>query len=316
MAFIPTVSILTSTYKGEDYLSSFLEQVLAQTIFPNLELVLVLNEPSSKEKQHAGDFAAHHPEAVKVLVAPTRETLGASWNQAWREARSPYLAIWNVDDRRVVDSLQRQLATLEQDPVSMLSYGDYVTVPAYGQEVGTRRHTPAYQVGLFQRAFAQGGAFWLFRGEVANQIGFFDEQLQVAADLEYSFRMAAKGLPMVRCEGLLGYFTDASQGLSTREGANVSAVERTATQLRYGVFDKVRNEYLAEASKIRQDAIKNGENWIPLTNYLPQYASYIEKRKPLWIVGRVRNAIRHGLQAIGLLPLIYRMQKKHLKRDI
>lgn len=121
---------------------------------------------------------------------------------------------------------------------------------------------------------------------------------------------------MSRCKGLLGYFTDASQGLSTREGANVSAVERTATQLRYGVFDKVRNEYLAEASKMRQDAIKNGENWIQLTNYLPQYTSYIEKRKPLWIVGRVRNTIRHGLQVIGLLPLIYRMQEKYLKRDI
>ncbi len=316
MPFIPTVSILTSVYKGEDYLSSFFEQMLAQTIFPELELVLVLNEPSSKEKQLVGDFAAGYSEAVQMLVVPNQETLGASWNRAWRVARSPYLAVWNVDDRRVVDSLQRQLATLEQDPESMLCYGDYVTVRAYGREDGVRRHTPAYRTGHFQHAFAQGGAFWLFRGEVADQIGFFDEQFRVGADLEYSFRMAAKGLPMTRCQGLLGYFTDAAQGLSTREGAGVSAVERTATQLRYGVFDKVRNEYLAEARKMRLDAIKNGETWIPLTNYVPDYASYVKKRNPLWIVGKVRNAVRNGLRSIGLLPLLYRVQEKYLKRDI
>lgn len=316
MPFIPTVSILTSVYNGEDYLPHFFEQVLAQTIFPELELVLVLNEPSSKEKQQAGDFAARFPEAVQMLVVPNLETLGASWNRAWRVARSPYLTVWNVDDRRVVDSLQRQLATLEQDPESMLSYGDYLTVRNYGREAGVRRHTPAYRAGHFQRAFAQGGAFWLFRGEVADQIGFFDEQFRVGADLEYSFRMAANGLPMTRCQGLLGFFTDAAQGLSTREGAGVSTVERTATQLRYGVFDKVRNEHLAGARKMRLDAIKNGDIWIPLADYLPDYGSYVKKRNPLWMVGRVRNAVRKGLRSIGLLPLLYRVQEKYLKRDI
>ncbi|HLE73603.1 MAG TPA: glycosyltransferase [Anaerolineales bacterium] len=316
MPFIPTVSLLTSVYQGEDYLSSFFEQVQTQTIFPELELVLVMNEPSSKEKQLANDFAVRNPAALQVLTVPLRETLGASWNRAWRASRSPYLVLWNVDDRRVIDSLQRQLATLEQNPAAVLSYGDYVTVPAYGREEGVRRHTQAYHTGHFRRAFAQGGAFWLFRREVADQVGYFDEQFQVGADLEYSFRLAAKGLQMTRCEGLLGYFTDASQGLSTREGAIVAAVERTVTQLRYGVFDKVRKDYLDEARKMRLDAVKNAETWIPLGDYLPEHASYVERRKWLWLVGRMRNAVRNGLQSIGLLPLLYRAQEKHLKRDI
>lgn len=316
MSFIPSVSVLVSVYQGEEYLSSFFEQVQAQTIFPELELVLVLNEPSSKEKQLANDFAARYSAAVQVLTPTSRETLGASWNRAWRAARAPVLALWNVDDRRVIDSLQRQLATLEQDPASTLCYGDYVAVSAYGREDGVRRHTPPYQIAHFRRAFAQGGAFWLFRGEVARQIGYFDEQFLVAADLEYSFRMAAKGLQMSRCEGMLGYFTDAAQGLSTRDGANPSRGERTAVQLRYGVFDKVQNEYLGEARKMRLDAIKKGETWIPLADYLPEYASYIEKRRPLWMVGRIRNALRGGLQRIGFLPLLHRAQEKYLKREI
>ena len=189
-------------------------------------------------------------------------------------------------------------------------------VSAYGREDGVHRHTPPYQIGHFRRSFAQGGSFWLFRGEVAQQIGYFDEQLRVGADLEYSFRMAAKGLEMSRCQGILGFFTDAAQGLSTREGAKESEVERTAIQLRYGVFDKVRNEHLAEARNMRLDAIKNGDTWIPLADYLPDYVSYVKKRNPLWMVGRARNAVRNGLRLIGLLPLLYRVQDKYLKRDI
>lgn len=316
MPFIPTLSVLVSVYQGEDYLPLFFEQVQAQTIFPELELIVVLNEPSGKEQQLATDIAARYSEAVQVLISPRRETLGASWNRAWRAAQSPYLALWNIDDRRIIDSLQRQLATLEQDSGAMLCYGDYVKVSAYGREDGKRRHTPPYQIGHFQRSFAQGGAFWVFRSEVADQIGIFDEQFRVGADLEYSFRMAAKKLRMTRCKGLLGFFTDAAKGLSTQEGAKVADVERTAIQVRYGVFDKVRNEHLEESRKMRVDAIKNGENWIPVTNYLPEHAVYIKKREFLWTVGRIRNAIRSGLQRIGLLPWLHRVQEIYLKRDV
>ena len=316
MTFIPALSVLVSVYQGEDYLPSFYEQVQAQTIFPELELVLVLNEPSAKEKQLTKDIAARYSEAVQVLIAPRRESLGASWNRAWRAARSPYLALWNIDDRRVIDSLQRQLATLEQDPAAMLCYGDYVKVSAYGREDGKRRHTPPYQIAHFRRSFAQGGAFWIFRGEVADQIGVFDEQFRVGADLEYSFRMAAKELKMARCHDLLGFFTDAAQGLSTRENARVAEAERTAIQLRYGVFDRVRSEHLDEARKMRLDAIKNGETWIPVTNYLPEHGTYIEKREILWAVGKIRNALRGGLHRIGLLPWFHRVQEMYLKRDL
>lgn len=316
MAFIPTLSVLTSVYRGEDYLRSFFEELSTQTIFPELELLLVLNDPSSKEAQLVKDFASHNPEHVQVLIVPTPETLGASWNRAWRAARAPYLALWNVDDRRMVDSLQRQLDTLEQNPEAVLCYGDYVNVTQYGQEDGLRRHTPPYHVGHFRRAFAQGGAFWLFRREVAAQTGYFDEQFRVGADMEYSFRLAARGLGMVRSEGLLGFFTNAAQGLSTRQGAKESAVEATAIQLRYGVFDKIRREYLEEARKMRLNAIKNADTWIPLTNYLPQHASYVKKREPLWAIGSMRNIGRNALERIGLLSLLHKLQGKYLKRDI
>ncbi|MEX2160741.1 MAG: glycosyltransferase [Anaerolineales bacterium] len=316
MAFAPSLSVLASVYRGEEYLPGFFENLGAQTVFPELELVLVLNDPSPREKTLARDFTARHPDQVQILFSPKLETLGASWNRAWLAARAPYLAIWNVDDRRVIDSLQRQLAALEENPEAMLCYGDYVSVGRYGEEEGPRRHTPPYGVGHFRRALAQGGAFWLLRRNVSERIGYFDEQFRIAADMEFSFRLAAKGLPMVRAQGLLGFFTNAAQGLSTRDGVQASAPERTAIQLRYGVFDKVRREFLNPASAYRLDAIKISGDWIPLTSYLPEHEAYLRIRRPLWMLGSMRNAMRRLLQRLGLLPALHKAQDKYLKREI
>lgn len=316
MPFSPALSLLTSVYKGESYLAPFFENLRAQTIFPETELILVLNEASPVERQIANDFSVRFPIQVNILFVQNRETLGASWNRAWVAARATYLAIWNIDDRRLVDSLQTQLSSMEANPDWALNYGDYVAVPEYGSEKGVRRHTPEYSTSHFRRAFAQGGAFSIFRRNIADQIGYFDEQFQVGPDMEFSFRMAAKGMQMGKCDGLLGFFTDAAQGLSTREGGRNSAVERTAIQLRYGVFDKVRSEFLEEARRFRLDSLKNGDKWLRLTDFLPGHEAYLRRRQPLWALGTIRNTLRSALERLGLLRVLHRIQVSVLKREL
>lgn len=316
MTFIPALSVLSSVYKGNAYLPGFLENLRAQTLFPELELVIVLNESDSTEEHTVKDFSNKYPQQVQVLQVGKVETLGASWNRGWAAARAPYLAIWNIDDRRVPDSLGNQLSELEQNSDWVLSYGDYLAVSAYGKETGVQRNTPAYNASHFGRAFAQGGAFWVFRRELAEQIGFFDEQFEVAADMDLSLRIAAKGLQMGRSDGLLGYFTDAAQGLSTREGARQAKIERTAIQLRYAVFDKVDPELKEQAGKYRVDAAKSFSEWHSINEYLPNYENYVRVRQPLRLVGELRFGLRAILNKLGLLKMLYWLQNRVWKREI
>lgn len=316
MAFSPSLSVLTSVYRGEEFLSNFFQNLRDQTLFPELELILVLNEPSTTEKRLIKDFQLRYPEHIGILFVHRRETLGASWNRAWKVSRAPYLAIWNVDDRRKVDSLQRQLAAMEQNPDWVLCYGDYLAVPEYGEEEGILRDTPTFSPGHFRRAFAQGGAFWLFRRNLFELVGYFDEQFLVGPDMELSFRMAVKGLDMGKCAGLLGYFTDAAKGLSTRDGASTSEIERTVIQLRYGVFDKVDRSLLDKIGSYKLDAIKQESSWIPVSAYLPNLASSLQWRKPLWIIGFLRHWFRAALERLGLLEYLHSAQDRYLKREI
>ncbi|MBI3160564.1 MAG: glycosyltransferase [Chloroflexi bacterium] len=315
-SFTPRISVVTSLYHGYRYLAPFLENLWEQSCFPDMELVLVHNEPEPEEEALVSGFKMDYPLQVQHLVVADVETLGASWNRASAAARGEYIAIWNVDDRRPTDSLARQVQALAAYPAAVLCYGDYIEVGVYGQEEGRRRATPPYSPGYFRRSFPQGGAFWLFRKNLLERAGPFDEQFSVGPDMELSLRIAALGLKMLRVDGVVGYFTNEGKGLSTRQGAEPSAVERTAIQLRYAIYDKVHPEYQEEAYLYRQTEILKGGEWQPLSAWWPGAARYRSLRRPLWVLGWLRNAFRTALDALGLLERLHDWQARVLKRDL
>jgi hypothetical protein len=316
MANQPKISILTSLFRSEKYLASYLKEVKKQSIFTECELVLVLNEASNLEKKIAKQFDQQNPNQCQLHFVDKVETLGASWNRAWKSSGAPLLAIWNVDDRRSNSSLADQHDAMRANPDWALCYGDYIRVSEYGTDEGKRKQTPFFSPVQFRRAFPQGGAFWLLRKDVAGKLGYFDEQFQVAPDLDYSFRTVEASLKMGRVDTMLGYFTDAEEGLSTRDGARQSSIERTAIQLRYGVFDKVRSEFQKEAHNYQITDFLNFGDWISLENVLPGHKDAIARRKPLWLLGGLRNFLRKLLKAIGILEWLYSLQNKYIGREL
>lgn len=311
----PELSILVSVYHGEQYLPAFFENVLAQTCFLRAEVILVLNEPSSRENKLAAEFKDRFVNQVRVLPVTPRESLGASWNRAWGQAAAPLLAIWNIDDRRPPDALERQLAAMRQEQW-VLCYGDYVRVSHYGQTQGEVRTVSPYSAGHFARSFAQGGAFWMLRRELGEQAGYFDEQLQVAADMDMSLRLANLKLPMGKVDGIVGYFTDAAAGLSTRDEGRQSLLERTVVQLRYGVFDKVDPQLRPAAQTYRLDTIRALGEWVPLASLLPEYESLLRSRRWLWVLGSLRFGLRATLARLGLLNALHRLQARWLRKEL
>jgi glycosyltransferase involved in cell wall biosynthesis len=312
----PKISLLTSLFKSEKYLKHFLDEIQMQSIFADCEFVFVLNEASEIEKNLCEQANKDFSDQIRILYVNPVENLGASWNRAWKAARAPYVAMWNVDDRRYSDSLQAQYEAMEAHPKWQLCYGDYIRVTKYGLEDGEIRKTPKFSIKLFRRAFPQGGAFWLMRKDIGEELGLFDEQFKVGPDLDLSIRMAEAGLEMGRVDQTLGFFTDAEEGLSTREGGLESAIERSVIQLRYGIFDKVRVEHIVAAQKYRIGEIQNLGKWTTLEKYLPMLNRSLEKRKPLWTLGKLRNGSRSLLNKMGLLQLIYSIQKRFIGKEI
>ena len=316
MASLPKISVITSLFQSNDFLEHYFENILEQSFFSDCEFVFLANDADRLEKTRLENFQKKFPKQVQVQFIMPLENLGASWNRGWQAAQARYIALWNVDDRRHPDSLAAQYEAMEAHPQWSLCYGDYLLVGEYGQEHGKLRKTPQYSRKRFRRAYPQGGAFWLMRKNIAEKIGYFDEQFHVGPDLDMSIRLAEASYEMGRIEQMLGYFTDAEMGLSTRGGGWNSSIDRTAIQLRYGIFDKVRNEYVKAAQKYRLDEILIFGNWQPLKDFLPKRSKFEGLRKLLWVIAFIRNGSRKLLKKLGLLDVIYALQKRFIGREI
>lgn len=308
--------MVCSLYKSQNYLEQFLVDFRQQSIYEQCELILVHNQPEPKELEIIRKFSVGSNATINHIELSAVEPLAASWNRAWHVAAGEFIAIWNVDDRREPDSLRSQVHALEMKPQVVAVYGDYVEVDTAGSRVGVKRITPQFRKPNFLRSFPQGGAFTVYRKDLAQKIGGFDEQLLVGPDMEYSFRIAASELAMARVPELLGYFTNEKKGLSTAGGGIGAALDRTAIQLRYAVYDKVDLAYLSKVDSFQRDQILSGGKWISLTAIWSEAQDYRASRKSLWIIGRLRNGFRKMLARLGLLNLVHTIQRRFTNRDL
>jgi hypothetical protein len=274
---VTLVSILTPCFRGEPYLEGYFEAVLAQTALEQIEVVLVHNEPSPEELAIIASVNARHPGLVRHVVVPegwdpeqargarARESVSRSMNRGVAAASGAFVALWNVDDVRLPDSVEAEARTLREHPDALMTYGDMVMVRRYGDTVGDLIASPEFDRATFMRGCF--GGFQMWRREALDLVGPFDEQLRSGADFDLWVRFAANG-ELVRTPQVLGYYLNAGTGLST-SADGLQPTERTVVELRYGILDKIEPRYLARASRYRVGELRIGDDWVSVEAYVP-----------------------------------------------
>lgn len=270
----PKVSIILSIFRAERFLSRFLEDVLEQTLGGALELSLVHNAPSDVERAILDRFSGK----IQMVRSETpRESLYASWNRAIAQSHGDYLVCWNVDDLRVADSLERMAKALDEDSGLGWTYGDFAISNIFGEKTGNRVATPEWSRELATRG-AIGGPFFMWRRDLMSKVGWFDEQFSSGADFDYTVRLSLHS-HAARTPGLIGYFLNEQAGLST--SGTLQPIERTAIQLRYGIYETLDWRYVHPSLRFRvRHILQPGEAWLPVEEFVPGYEQLIEARRP------------------------------------
>lgn len=270
------VSTITPCFRGERYLPRFLDSVARQTVFEDLEIVLAHNEPSPEAFAIIEAFQATYPGKLKHLVVDPVEPVSASMNRCIREASAGYVTIWNVDDLRLEDSIERQVRMLEASPDTALVYGDMIVVTEFGSTTGASTTCePPFEREEFLRSF-HCSAFPMWRKSVCERAGLFDEQLKSGADFDLMVRIAAIA-GMDKVNGYLGYYLNEGLGLST--GSSLQPIERTVIELRYGIFDKIEPQWLPAARAYRGSSILFDGEWHRVGDFFPDYDAFMAERR-------------------------------------
>ncbi|HBF34971.1 TPA: hypothetical protein DDW35_10465 [Candidatus Sumerlaeota bacterium] len=310
-----TITVLTSCFCGEKYLSLFLKNLAEQTIFHDVVTILVMNEPTVSETQLVEEFQKQHPGRVLVEIVRPVESLSASWNRAWKLATTPYVCIWNIDDYRTPNSLELQVQTFQKNPQAELVYGDFGIASSVGGPLQQRIETLLFEREEFSRSFILG-PFFMWRPEIAEKTGYFDEQLASGADFDLAVRITLNDIIQVRAEGLLGSFTNMASGLST-SGA-LQPIERTVIELRYGIFDKLDYDFIPKTVVYNVPHLLQFGEWVPIKNFVPEYGVLLESRTREWFeVGIAQYVAQREQKHRALTPLYQSLEKaRRLPRRI
>jgi len=304
----PLISTITPCFRMKPYLKLFLEELPKQTIFNQIEIVLDHNEPDEEELSWINEFQKKHPGRLKHLITDPVKPIGTSMNYCIREASAPLLTIWNVDDLRTPNSMELMVQAFNED--ADIVYGNFEVVSSFGSKSGPLTDFLRYQnqPEEFTRSMLLG-PFMAFRKSLCKKAGYFDEQLKSGADFDLAVRLAFHGKPSL-AKGLLGYYLNEGKGASTRPNSK-QALDRTAIELRFGIYDKVDYSMVADASQLDITHIYIDGHSIHVSTFVPNYTNLIEERKNNWLQkGLTSHALKYLFKVKETKSFLKKVYKK------
>ena len=191
----PRVSALVSAYNSERFLRGCLEDLEAQTIAHELEIIVVDSASPQNERAIVEEFQQRYGNII-YLRSPERETVYGAWNRALEVARGRYVTNANTDDRHRRDALEILARTLDEQPDIALVYADCLVTRNENETFDTARPIRRFDwLDFDPLALLRQGCFVgpqpMWRRDLHQQHGRFDATMVSAGDYEFWLRLAA-----------------------------------------------------------------------------------------------------------------------------
>lgn len=182
------VSIVLPVYNGEKYLAQSIESVLNQT-YSNLELIIV-NDNSSDNSLQIAQTYANNDKRIKIITNEINQKLPESLNIGFRSAKGKYYS-WTSDDNFYHnDAIEKMVNHLEKYPNDVAVNADF-----YKLDVDSNETMPL-QLNTTAQNMINGncmGACFLYRADIAKQVGEYKKDKFLVEDYDYWLRMMLQG---------------------------------------------------------------------------------------------------------------------------
>jgi glycosyltransferase involved in cell wall biosynthesis len=251
---MPTVSVIMPAFNVEAYIAEAIESVLAQT-YTDWELVIVDDGSTDRTRAVAERYRAANPEQI-VLVSHENRGLAAARNSALRVARGAVFALLDSDDIWQPGFLAAQMRLLADHPDVAIVTGNATTLggaldgePA--RPADDRR--PAPDLAQILRDETSVFIMSIFRREVVERIGGFDERFRTNEDYDFWVRAAFAGFKFTRNPRPLAFYRRHGNSLSASDVRMLAGILR--------VFKKAREtaEPVTEAHRLIEQQIDRFE---------------------------------------------------------
>tara|TARA_Y100000034_G_scaffold132464_1_gene195501 strand:+ start:1115 stop:3094 length:1980 start_codon:yes stop_codon:yes gene_type:complete len=216
---LPKVSIITSVYDGDSYIRPFLEDITRQTIFDRCELILVNANSPGKEEDVIREYMKKHSNIIYKKLEKDPGIYG-TWNEALKHVTGEYVTNANLDDRKALNSLEKHAMTLMTSPDVGLVYADSLVTDTPNETFennsanGNRYNFEQFSKEAMLRGNqAHNNPMW--RKELHERYGVFEEKYKSAGDWEFFLRCAFDNVKFQKLNDVLGLYYFNPKGVST-----------------------------------------------------------------------------------------------------
>ena len=212
----PLVSVVVSTCNSERFIRPCLENLARQTIFPQVEVIVVDSGSEQGERAIVEEFQRKHPN-IRYVRTP-RETVYGAWNRGLEAARGRYWVNANTDDSMRDDALEILVKAMDANASAQLAYVDclWTSTPndrfpsnSVVREVRYPDYTPVHS--LF---YCLTGCLQFWRTSDLRSLGGFDATYRCAGDYEIMTRLLERGGSALHVREFLSLFYQNSTGLT------------------------------------------------------------------------------------------------------
>lgn len=220
----PLISIITSLYKGAEYIESFLENITSQTIFNLCELIIIdANSPEGEFET----IGAYQEKFANIKYFRTEKTIGiyAAWNIGVAKSQGEFLTNANLDDLRRFDCLEKQaLALLEHREFDVVYQDFFYSLTSnlpfeIIEQCGFQSQLPEVtKETMLQYNPPHNAPMW--RKSLHDKIGLFNTGYKSAGDYEFWMRAFLQDSRFLKIDESLVVYYNNPRGISTRKESN------------------------------------------------------------------------------------------------
>jgi glycosyltransferase involved in cell wall biosynthesis len=320
------ISICIPTYNGELYLKQCLESCLDQT-YSNFEIIICDDGSTDKTPEIVNDFAEKNA-TIRVFINEKNLGLVANWNNCIKNSTGKWIKFVFQDDYISKDCLSEFVSSIKEDTKIIVSKRNFILDNNAGekekQHFANKHHALESALnGNFIDAkavsklavrnicinFIAEPSLTLFKKDIVNDMGYFDDEFLQICDLEFFQRLGTNYgltyLPVQNCFFRL-HEHSATSGNLTEKGfilryleplvlANKMAEEKEYQSFRnnLNVFEKLRlNLYINSRLLEAQHAAKqNSHNETIFLNYGKQHPWLLNPVKASWFYNLILNVV-------------------------
>ncbi|MCW8805859.1 MAG: glycosyltransferase [Ignavibacteriaceae bacterium] len=208
----PLVSVIISTYNSEEFIKGRLDNLIEQTIFNDIEIIIVNSGSEQNEERIIIKYTKLYPN-IKYIKTENRESVYNAWNRGIKISKGEYITNANTDDRLRDDALGILSEALNKNPDKAIVYADqYITnIPnASFKDIKLINKKKKFNRLNYSRLNQLSGyiagpqSMWRSSLHFRDNI-WFDETFEVSGDNDFVCRVAEK-YDLMRVSGVLGIY--------------------------------------------------------------------------------------------------------------